>query len=135
VFATTGGLGPTPALYRVDSKIAALYPGQYVMQSAANGARLFHGQMVIHINSLGYLQGAAQFAGYDPQGHRTTWVAVLYNFRLTAPNTMAIGVYGPLGSPLFGWLYVHRTPRGDLVGEVALPKPRYAIWWHKNFAL
>jgi hypothetical protein len=134
VSATTGGPGPTPARYRVDPRIAGLYPGQYSMQSAASGARLARGEMAIDINELGYLQGVVQFAGYNAQGRQSTWVAVLYNFHVTTPNTMTIGLYGPVGSVLLGMLYVQRTKQGDLVGQIALPRARYAIRWHKNFS-
>jgi hypothetical protein len=132
VSATTGGPGPTPAQYRVAPGLAQLYPGQYSMQSVAGGARLSRGQMAIDINELGYLQGVAQFAGYDARGFQTTWVAVLYNFHLTGPKTMTIGVYGPVNTVLLGRLYVQRTKQGDLVGTIALPRTRYAIRWHKN---
>lgn len=132
VSATTGGPGPTPARYRVDPRIAHLYPGQYKMQSAARGARLSYGQMAIDINELGFLQGVIQFNGYNAQGFRTTWVTVMYNFHLTAPNMMSIGLYGPNGTVVLGNLYVQRTKRGDLVGQIALPRTRYAIRWHRN---
>jgi hypothetical protein len=134
VSATTGGPGPTPARYRVDPRIAGLYPGQYSMQSAASGARLARGQMAIDINELGYLQGVVQFAAYNAQGRQSTWVAVLYNFHVATPNTMTIGLYGPVESVLLGMLYVQRTKQGDLVGQIALPRARYAIRWRKNIS-
>lgn len=135
-FATTGPTTVvTPAKYRVARAIALRYPGQYVMQTAASKARLVHGQMAITINSLGYLQGVAQFTGYDAHGLESTWIAFLYNFHLTARGVMVIGLYGTFGDRVFGSLYVQRTKQGDLVGQIALPSTRYAIRWHKNTSL
>ena len=136
VSATTGPTYTiTPARYRVAHKIAVLYPGQYVMQSAASGARLRSGQMAIEINQLGYLAGVASFSGYDAHGLQTTWVAGLYNFHLTVRHNMTIDLLGPLGSRLLGRLAVQRTQQGDLIGHIFLANGRFAIRWHKNFSL
>ncbi len=136
VLATTGPTTvATPAKYRVDRTIAMRYPGQYMMQTVAEKARLAHGQMAIEINSLGYLQGVAQFNSYDAHGQQSTWTAFLYNFHLTAHDVMAIGLYSVFGSGSFGTLYVQRTKQGDLIGRIALPSTPYAIRWRKTLSL
>jgi hypothetical protein len=133
VSATTGPTATLkPAKYRVGPKIAALYPGQYVLQPIARGARLQRGQMAIVINLLGYLQGLVQFTGYDAQGSKSTWVATLYNFHLTTRDGMVIELFSPLQTQFYGYMYVRRTKQGDLVGQIALPKTRYAIQWHRT---
>lgn len=137
VSATTGpsNTTPVPALYKVPHRVAVLYPGQYALKSAARGARLNQGQMVIDLNTLGYLQGTASFRGYDAHGFQTSWVATLYNFHLTAPNKMTVDILGPFGTTALGKMYLQRTKQGDLVGQIALPKTRYAIQFHRNLAL
>lgn len=137
VMATTGpsnSTGPT-ALYKVPHRVAVLYPGQYVLTSAARGARLGQAQMVIDFNGAGYLQGTASFRGYDASGFQTTWVATLFNFHLTASNQMIVDVLSPLGTKAFGRMFLRRTAQGNLIGQIALPKTRYSIRFHRNFAL
>ncbi len=136
--ATTGNTSttPVPALYRVPRQVAVLYPGQYSLQSAAPAARLRQLQLLIELNPIGYLQGVATIYGYDANGFPTSSVVTVYNFHLTALNRMTIEVLGPLGTPLLGYLYVRRTTRGDLVGQIAMAsKTRYALTLHRNFGL
>ena len=137
VLATTGNTAAAvvPAHYKVPHKIAILYPGQYDLQSAASGARLSKVQMAFEINSLGYLQGIGSFFGYDAQGHQTSWVATFYNFHLTAPDKMAIEIFDPTGTRVFGKLYLRRTKQGNLIGQIALPKTLYAIAFQRKVAL
>lgn len=135
--ATTGNTAAAvvPAHYKVPRKVAVLYPGQYVLQSAAGGSRLIHGQLEFEINSLGYLQGIGSFMSYDNQGYQTSWVATFYNFHLTAPGTMTIEIFDVTGTHVFGHLYLQRTKQGDLRGQIALPKTRYAIAFQRRVAL
>jgi hypothetical protein len=140
VGATTGGaIGP--ALYKVPYKIAVLYPGEYVLQSAASGAHIttysggIRSHMLIDFNSLQYLAGVAQFSGYDAHGFQSTWLATMYNFHLTAKDTMVMDLLGPANATLFGRMYLRRTKTGDLVGHIALPIKQYAIAWHKTLSL
>lgn len=137
VLATTGPsiITPAPALYKVPHRVAVFYPGQYALRFAARGARLSEGQMVIDFNTLGYLGGVASFRGYDASGFATSWVATLYNFHLTAPNMMTVDVLNRFGTSRLGRLYLQRTPQGDLVGQIALPKTPYAVRFHRNLAL
>jgi hypothetical protein len=137
VSATTGNSDttPVPARFKVPHKIEVLYEGAYVLQSAAAGSRLVHGQMAIEINNSGFLQAIGSFLTYDPQGHQTERVISFYNFHLIAPNTMTVELFGPLGTPLLGTMTLLRTARGDLVGKIALPKTAYAVAFRRNVAL
>jgi len=133
-WATTGNSDstPIPAHYQVPRRIAALYPGQYVLTSVASGARLSRGQMAIDLNAIGYLQGVASFYGYDTHGYQTSWVARLYNFRVTGPNRMSAELLDPLGTTVLGKMSWQRARQGDLTGSIALPKIPYGIHFHRN---
>ena len=137
VSATTGNseTNPVPARFKLPHQVAVLYLGQYTVQSAAAGSRIIRGQMAFEINTLGFLQGIGSFLRYDAQGQQTEQVVTLYNFHLTAPNTVTVELFGPLGVPLLGTMTLHRTARGDLVGKIALPKTSYAIAFHLKVAL
>jgi hypothetical protein len=131
VSATTGPtdfLPPTP--YHVPFSTEQLYIGQYVLQSVDPHSRLNGGAFGIEIDAdKGVLVGIAQFFGYDPRGDQSVWVADLYNFHTTKAGHMTIDLVGPTGVPLFGRLYLTRTAKGDLVGQITLGKSptRYAI--------
>ncbi len=135
--ATTGDSDttPVPALYKVPHAIAAEYLGAYSLQTAAKGARLSRANMELELNSLGYLQGIGSFYGYDAQGSRTSWIASFYNFHLIGKNKMTVEVFGPLGGTKLGLLTFTRTAKGDLVGQIALPKTPYSIVFHRTVAL
>jgi hypothetical protein len=117
--------------YHVPEKVMPLYRGQYILAKAARGARLSGGALAIEINPYGYLYGIGQFYGYDVRGYQTSWTALLYNFHLTSHGIMIIDLLGQTGRPLLGRLFVDRTKRGDLVGQIKLASRRYSISWHK----
>lgn len=129
--ATTGPSVPQPARYHVAANLARPYRGQYNMTMVARAARLRQGSMAIEINELGYLEGVAQFYGYDTHGYQTSWVAHLYDFQLVRHGVMIIALYAPTGAPLLGRLFVTRRPTGDLTGQIELDRQRYTIDWHK----
>jgi hypothetical protein len=132
VLATTG---PTkflpPSHYKVASKVAQQYRGQYLFKSAAAPARISGGAMGIEVDSNGQLTGIAQFYGYDQAGHQTAWVGTLYNFHLTGKNIMIADIVGPSGTPLLARLFLTRSNKGDLTGQIELPTGRYAIAWQR----
>lgn len=132
VFATTGPTQFLPApKYKVQSKVALLYVGQYVIKSVARGARLSGGAMGIEIDAAsGALYGVAQFYGYDKSGYQSTWVGTLYNFHQTNKQ-MSIEILAPSGKPVLGRLTVTRSSKGDLSGHIQLPSGTFAITWHK----
>jgi hypothetical protein len=120
-----------PAHYRVDSKFLRLYCGQYVLQTAAQGARLSGGTLQIAANAAGYLYGVGEFYGYDAQGYQSSLVDALWNFHLTAPGVMSIDLLSLMTWVPLGRLVVHRSNRGDLGGQLTLGTHSYAISWHK----
>ncbi len=128
--------GPTQFLpnspYRVANKYVPLYRGQYLLKTVARAARLSGAALGVEVNTKGYLAGVGQFYGYDAQGSQTSWTATLYNFHLTSHNrTMVIDLLAPAGRLLLGRLYVQRTNKGDLNGQIQLGRERYTISWHK----
>ena len=130
--ATTGPsyyLPPSP--YKVNSKVELLYIGQYIFARADRGARLHGGALGIEVNSRGQLHGIGQFYGYDDQGNQTTWVATLYNFHLEGKSAMVVDVLGATGKPLLARLYVTRSKKGDLNGQIEYASGRYGISWRK----
>ena len=132
VLATTGPTNYLPlSPYHVPEKLMPLYRGQYILAKAARGARLSGGALAIEINPYGYLYGIGQYYGYDAQGYQTAWTALLYNFHLASHGIMIIDLLGQTGRPLLGRLFVSRTKRGDLVGQIKLASRRYSISWHK----
>jgi hypothetical protein len=137
VSATTGNSDATvvPARFKVPHRIAVLYAGQYVLQSAAGGARLRSARMVIEINTLGFLQGIGSFFGYDALGYQTTWVAAFYNFHLISWERMALEIFDATGTHVFGNMYLRRSKQGNLIGQIALPKTLYAIQFSRKVAL
>jgi hypothetical protein len=126
VSATTG---PTdflpPTKFHVPLAVQKLYIGQYILKSVDPASRLSGGAFGIEIDAdTGYLVGIAQFSGYDQGGDQSTWEASMYNFDLTKPGQMIIDLLGPTGVPLFGRLYVTRTAKGDLHGQLTLGKSK-----------
>jgi hypothetical protein len=120
-----------PADYRVDSKLMRLYCGQYVLKTAARGARLSGGTLRIAVNAAGYLYGVGELYGYDAQGYQSSLVAALWNFHLTAPGVMSIDLLSLMTRVPLGRLVVHRSNGDDLSGRLALGTHSYAISWHK----
>jgi hypothetical protein len=137
VSATTGNSNAAvvPAHFKVPHRIAVLYPGQYVLRSAAGGARLRSAQMVIEINTLGFLQGIGSFFGCDAPGYQTTRVAAFYNFHVISSDRMAVEIFDATGTHVFGNMYLRRTKQGNLIGQIALPKTLYAIQFSRKVAL
>jgi hypothetical protein len=127
--------GPTKFLadsrYKVPSGLAGRFIGQYILKSAAKGARLSGGAMGIEVNDHGFLYGVGQFYGYDTQGHKSTWTATLYNFRQSKTQVMTYDLLGPGGSALLGRISVSRTKSGDLAGQIQFSNGHFAIAWHK----
>ncbi|MDB5078009.1 MAG: hypothetical protein JWO42_4188 [Chloroflexi bacterium] len=127
--------GPTKFLadshYKVPSGLAGRYIGQYILKSAAKGARLSGGAMGIEVNEHGFLYGVGQFYGYDSQGHQSTWTATLYNFRQSKSQVMTYDLLGPGGSALLGRISVTRAKSGDLAGQIQFSNGHFAIQWHK----
>jgi hypothetical protein len=130
--ATTGPDQYLPApKYKVSSKVAQLYVGQYLMKSAATGARLKGGAMGIEVNGKGAMYGIGQFYGYDSAGNQSTWVGTLYNFQPIPRNVIKIDILAPTGAPVLGTLSLARSKQGDLSGQIGLNGHKYSISWHK----
>jgi hypothetical protein len=127
--------GPTQFLpdsrYKVASKVAQQYTGEYVFKSAAPAARLKGGALAIEVDNKVQLVGVAQFYGYDNNGQQTAWVGTLYNFHLTGKHVMIADIVGPTGQPLLARLFLTRSSKGDLIGQIELPEGRFAITWQK----
>jgi hypothetical protein len=129
--ATTGPTIILPASqYKVDSRVQRLYVGAYELKAVAKGARIRTSALGIEV-SAGTLRGLAQFYGYDLEGNQTLWLAVLYNFHLTAKGVMIIDLLSPGGGAIIGRLSMTRSKNGDLRGKIALPLGTYAASWHK----
>jgi len=120
-----------PSHYKVASKVAQQYTGQYIFKSAAPAARLKGGALAIETDNKGQLVGVGQFYGFDNNGSQITWVGTLYNFHLTGKKVMIADVVAPTGKPLLARLFLTRSANGDLIGQIELPTGRFAITWHK----
>jgi hypothetical protein len=120
-----------PPKYKVSTKVAQLYVGQYLMKSVATGARLKGGAMGIEVNAKGALYGVGQFYGYDSAGYQSTWVGTLYNFQQAPRNVMKFDILAPTGAPVLGALSLARSKQGDLSGQIVLNNHKYSISWHK----
>jgi hypothetical protein len=130
--ATTGPTQFLPASrYKLANAQMAQYRGQYVLKSAAPGARLHGGAMGIEPSDRGFLTGVGQFYGYDAQGRQSTWTATLYNFHLTKAKVMIFDLLSPAGATLIGRIYGTRVRSGDITGQIELVSGRFAIQWHK----
>lgn len=133
--ATTGSSSPTPARYKVASKLAQPFRGQYALVVGGQGSRLISGAMAIDLNDLGYLFGISQFRSYDAQGHATTWLLGLYNFHLAAHGQLLATIYDSTDSVTLGHMAVAPRGHGDLIGQITLGGRNYAVHWHKNVSL
>ena len=131
--------GPTqflhPPKYKVQSKLAKLYVGQYNLSSVVSSARLSGAAMGIEVDDHGALFGIGQFYGYDAHGYQSTWVGTLYNFHVVAKGEMDIQIVGQGGKPVLGAMYLFRSSHGDLRGQIQwganVAGARYTISWHK----
>ena len=121
-----------PSRYKVPSSLYHLYRGRYSMESVAKGAKIIYASGFITVNNYHDLYGAMEFYGYDDQGMKNAWINLLYDFRLTQHRVMVIKLYG-WGGPSLGMLFVTRTKRGDLVGQIQLLNgKKYPISFHKD---
>src|SRR5438067_10093949 len=121
-----------PSRYKVPSSLYHLYRGRYSMESVAKGAKIIYASGFITVNNYHDLYGAMEFYGYDDQGMKNAWINLLYDFRLTQHRMMVIKLYG-WGGPSLGMLFMTRTKRGDLVGQIQLLNgKKYAISFHKD---
>src|SRR5918912_4591694 len=133
VSATTGSTSAMPpSRYKVPSKLMPLYRGRYSLKSVGKGARISEDQGYITVNQYHDLYGAAVFYGYDSQGFKASWIGTFYDFHLAPHGVMVINLYGWGGAPL-GTLFMTRTKRGDLVGQIQLADGHtYPIAWRKD---
>jgi len=133
VSATTGDTYVLPrSPYKVPSALFPLYHGKYSLLSIGKGSRIFWAGGFITTNNYHDLYGAFVFYGYDNQGMKTSWINLLYDFRLARHGVMVIKLYG-WGGPSLGTLFVTRTKRGDLVGQIQLLNgKKYPISFHKD---
>ena len=133
VSATTGDTYVLPpSRFKVPSALFPLYHGRYSLVSVGKGAKIVYAQGFITVNNYHDLYGAMVFYGYDAQGLKSTWINLLYDFRLAQHGVMVISLYG-WGGPSLGTLFVTRTKRGDLVGQIRLLNgKKYPISFHKD---
>ena len=133
VSATTGDTYVLPpSRYKVPSALFPLYHGRYSLTSVGKGARIVYAGGFISTNNYHALYGAFVFYGYDNQGLKSSWINLLYDFRLAQHGVMVISLYG-WGGPSLGTLFVTRTKRGDLVGQIRLRNgKKYPISFHKD---
>ena len=121
-----------PSRYKVPSRLFPLYHGRYSLVSVGKGSRIVYAGGFITVNNYHDLYGAFVFYGYDNQGLKSSWINLLYDFRLARHGVMVIKLYG-WGGPSLGMLFVTRTKRGDLVGQIQLlNSKKYAISFHKD---
>ena len=132
VSATTG---PTevlpPSRYKVPLRVAIPYLGSYELKSVAQAAKISRCAFGIEVNKHGFLFGLAQFYGYDLEGYQTLWINVLYNFHQTAKGVMVFDLLAPGVHIIMGRMFVTRSKRGDLSGQIELTFGTYAISFHK----
>ncbi len=130
--ATTGpSQNYPPSRYKVASGVQKLYIGQYVLQSAARGARISGGALGVEINNTGSLFGVGQFYGYDKQGFQSSWTATLYNFHETKQRVVSFDLLGPTTTVVLGYVTAVRAASGDLTGTITLPTGSFSIRWRK----
>jgi hypothetical protein len=133
VSATTGDTYVLPpSRFKVSSALFPLYHGRYSLVSVGKGAKIVYAQGFITVNNYHDLYGAMVFYGYDSQGMKNSWINLLYDFHLARHGMMVITMYG-WGAPSLGTLFVTRTKRGDLVGQIQLLHGKtYPISFHKD---
>jgi hypothetical protein len=132
VSATTGPSEVLPpSRYKVSPRVAIPYLGAYKLKSVAQAARISRCAFGIEVNKYGFLFGLAQLYGYDLEGYQTLWVSILYNFHQTAKGVMVFDLLAPGTHTITGRMFVTRSKRGDLSGQIELTFGTYAISFHK----
>ncbi|MDB5077398.1 MAG: hypothetical protein JWO42_3577 [Chloroflexi bacterium] len=129
--ATTGPTYSRPATFKVNSKFAQQFVGQYLLKSLPAAARVQSAALGIEVGSNGFLYGIGQFYGYDKSGSQTSWVFQLYHFHQLGKGNMMIDLLSPTLTVLLGHLYVGAPVHNNISGLLELNNHRYPVVFHR----
>jgi hypothetical protein len=129
--ATTGPTSNRPPTFKVSSKFAGQFVGQYLLKSLPAGARIQSAALGIEVGSNGFLYGIGQFYGYEKSGAQTSWVAQLYHFHQTGKAQMTIDLLSPTLTVLLARLVVTPPLHNTLTGTFELSNHRYPVVFHR----
>ena len=126
--ATTGPSANLPPTFKVGSKFAAQFVGQYTLKSVPFASHIKSAALGVEVNDSGFLYGIGQFYGYDTAGSQSSWVATLYHFHQTGKAQMTIDLLAPAtASNLLGRLIVAPPSHNVLAGKLTLEGRSYPI--------
>lgn len=126
--ATTGPSANLPPTFKVGSKFAGQFVGQYTLKSVPFASHIKSAALGIEVNDSGFLYGIGQFYGYDTAGSQSSWVATLYHFHQTSKSRMTIDLLAPAtASNLLGRLVVAPPQHNILAGTIALEGHTYPV--------
>ncbi len=126
--ATTGPSSNLPSTYKVSSKFAQQFVGQYILKSVPAAAHLQSAALGVEVNNNGFLYGIGQFYGYDTSGSQSSWVATLYHFHQTGKAQMTIDLLVPSTvSNLLGRLFVAPPKHNILSGKIQIGAHTYPV--------
>lgn len=129
--ATTGPSANLPATFKVNSKFAGRFIGQYVLKSVPAAAHIQSAAIGIEVGENGFLYGVAQFYGYDREGSQISWVATLYHFHQVGKSQMNLDLLAPALNVLLGRMSFAPPAHGNLVGKIILSGHSYPITFHQ----
>ena len=129
--ATTGPSQSLPKTFKVNSKFAGQFIGQYVLKSVPAAAHIQSAALGIEVGNNGFLYGVAQFYGYDKSGNQSAWVATLYHFHQVSKTQMNLDLLAPSVLIVLGHMSFSPPKHANLVGKISLSGHTYPIVFHQ----
>ncbi|HEY8283282.1 MAG TPA: hypothetical protein VIJ28_02745 [Chloroflexota bacterium] len=129
--ATTGPSANLPTTFKVSSKFAGQFVGQYVLKSVPAAAHIQSAALGIEVGNNGFLYGVGQFYGYDQSGNQSAWVATLYHFHQVGKSGMTLDLLSPSTLIVLGHMSFSPPKHANLVGKIGLSGHTYPIVFHQ----
>jgi|SwirhisoilCB1_FD_contig_81_1674875_length_3069_multi_3_in_0_out_0_2 hypothetical protein len=130
--ATTGPSTNMPKTFKVQSKFAGKFVGQYTLKSVPTASKIKSAALGIEVNDRGFLYGIGQFYGYDQSGSQISWVATLYHFKeVGKSNVMKFDLLSSSLTVVLGHMSATPPKKGTLKGSIVLDGHTYPIVFHQ----